>query len=276
VNYYQAEIKGMAEAPLVAAPSQVVTADPEHGIGCTVCGAPLIYRPQAVMMKCEVCRQDYETNVACSKGHYVCDNCHRKDILSFVEEICLETSVTDPVELAQTIFALPELKMHGPEYHSIVPAIIVAAYGNTIQHKSPGDIKTALERGKAIKGGSCGSHGACGAAMGIGIAYSIIHGVNPLSGESRGAANRLTAEALLAISAYGGPRCCKREAVLTLELSRQLIPGLGSEGGVQYICGQYLNNPDCIGAKCGYFPKRRREQPEQREAENQNERVIPA
>ncbi|HEX3044387.1 MAG TPA: DUF5714 domain-containing protein [Bacillota bacterium] len=270
VNYYQAEIKQMVEPPLQVAPGLTpANTNPDYNTGCIVCGAPLIYQSQPVKAKCEICRHDYETDVACSKGHYVCDNCHRKDILSRVEEICLETTLTDPVELAQIIFALPALKMHGPEYHSIVPAIIVTAYGNTIHRKNPADIKTAIERGKAIKGGSCGSHGACGAAIGIGIAYSIIHGVSPLSGESRGEANRYTAEALLALSAYGGPRCCKREAVLTLELARQLLPDLAKEDSVSYECKQFRNNPDCIHDKCSYFPKRR-------EIENRIERVIPA
>jgi hypothetical protein len=75
-------------------------------------------------------------------------------------------------------------------------------------------------RGKAIFGGICGTHGACGACIGVGIAYSLIHKVTPYSKEDRGEANRMTALALCAISCYGGPRCCKRDSITAIETAK--------------------------------------------------------
>lgn len=242
INYYIDEIHKMAGK------SEVFIS------GCRICGAELVYQEHSFPILCEICGRNFETNVSCKNGHYVCDRCHRGDILSEVERICWETDLQDPVAIAQTIFRLPGLNMHGPEYHSIVPAVIVAAYENTIHNKKLMDIRTAIQRGQAVPGGTCGSHGACGAAIGAGIAYSILNQVTPLSRESRGEANRLTAAALTAISKYGGPRCCKREALTVLETVKQLLPGWSGLPQSPYRCGQFSKNEECLEEQCPYFP----------------------
>ena len=244
VNYYIDEINTMA------------TPEPVFTSGCILCGAKLVYKNQSTKAKCEYCGQQNETSVVCQNGHYVCEDCHRKDILDLVEQVCLQTNLTDPIELAMKIFELPGLNMHGLEYHSIVPAIIVAIFGNNTGNKNAEDIHTAIERGKAIKGGVCGTHGACGAAIGIGIAFAIMNQVSPLSKDLRGEANRLTAEALLAMSEYGGPRCCKRETITTLEVAKRLIPHIEKGPTYRYQCQQYPNNKDCIHHECPYFYNR--------------------
>ena len=224
---------------------------------CGVCGAELAYAEQPFRSRCETCGRTFETQVCCRNEHYVCDDCHRGDILTRVERMLWESGLQDPVEMAEMVFQLPGLNMHGPEYHSIVPAIIVAAYGNTTGNKRRLDIQTAIRRGKAIPGGACGTHGACGAVLGLGAAYSIINQVTPLSGESRGTANRLTAEALKAMAAYGGPRCCKREAITVLETARQFLPAWnqGRRFSYPYQCRQFKENKDCLAMECPYYPR---------------------
>lgn len=37
----------------------------------------------------------------------------------------MDSDLTDPVELALCVFDLQKLHMHGPEYHSIVPAVLL-------------------------------------------------------------------------------------------------------------------------------------------------------
>ena len=156
--------------------------------GCLICGEALIYTSRTlVLAKCAYCGKEEKTNVFCINGHYLCDKCHSKDILELIEEICMESKLTDPVELAEQIFQLPSLHMHGPEYHSIVPGILVTTHGNSINNKVDSThIKEAIRRGREIKGGACGFYGVCGAAVGVGIAYSIIHEVTPYSKEERG------------------------------------------------------------------------------------------
>jgi len=51
-----------------------------------------------------------------------------------IEQYCLHTGQTDPLEIAVTLMKNPALKMHGPEHHLLVPAVLLAAFYN--QHGS--------------------------------------------------------------------------------------------------------------------------------------------
>ncbi len=226
--------------------------------GCMVCGKKLIYiKNTRITAKCAYCGKEESTDVFCARGHFVCDSCHKGDILEAVEELCAKSRHTDPRVLLSEVFALPGLNMHGPEYHSVVPAVLAAAYINSTGDSDKGKIKEAIDRGRDIKGGMCGSHGACGAGIGTGIAYSVIHGATPNSKEARGEANRMTALALLEIGKYGGPRCCKRESMLAVEsaVGNFGVYVLNKSNWVRYVCGQYMKNSTCIGDKCPYYPK---------------------
>ncbi len=223
--------------------------------GCMICGKPLFCTPdKPLKAKCYFCGEEHSTHYFCLDGHYVCDLCHSKGILHIVEMECNKSLLRDPVELLLKIFSLPNLHMHGPEYHSIVPAVLVAAYGNTINNKNSSDIAEAIKRGKRIFGGICGTHGTCGACIGVGIAYSVIHKVTPYSKEDRGDANKMTALALTAISQYGGPRCCKRDSMIAVETAKKHFSCFEDDGKSKYICSQYPNNDMCIRANCPYFP----------------------
>ena len=64
--------------------------------------------------------------------------------------------------------------MHGPEHHAIVPGAIIAAVRNTGYPVPEGAIEKALERASKVPGGWCGLYGDCGAAVGVGIAVSVL------------------------------------------------------------------------------------------------------
>lgn len=223
--------------------------------GCLICGSELIYSNDAPSKEtCFYCGQQFEAYVKCSHGHFVCDNCHSLDILGKVEQLLTASNEKNPAALAQKVFELPGLNMHGPEYHSIVPAVLVAAWQNQSGKRDAFKIKDAIRRGKDIKGGSCGVLGNCGSGTGAGIAVSIIEGATSMSRDERGAANRATAYALLEISKHGGPRCCKREAITSIESFMQSTKYFNGMERVEYICKQYGKNKDCILQRCPYFP----------------------
>ena len=227
----------------------------EHLTGCMVCGAELLCTPDMLFSaECYYCGKVEQTHVFCAEGHYVCDECHRKDILELVEQICIDSDLTDPVELALCIFEIPKLHMHGPEYHSIVPAVLVSAYGNNVNNKDIHAIKEAISRGKQVFGGICGTHGACGACIGVGIAYSIIHKVTPYSKEERGEANKMTALALTEISRYGGPRCCKRDVITAITTAKKNFGCFENTEESRYVCSQFVYNDMCLRHTCPYYP----------------------
>ena len=227
---------------------------PDHQTGCMVCGDPLYCTADMPLRAvCFYCGREEETSVFCLGGHYVCDNCHSKDILELAENVCLTCGYKDPVEILLAIFELPGLHMHGPEYHSFVPAALVAAYGNASDRLDKKAVSEAIRRGKAVFGGICGSHGACGAAIGVGIAYSVLHGVTPYSTQERGAANKMTSLALAEISNFGGPRCCKRDSMLAVETAKRQL-GVYEDTGAKYVCSQFPDNDMCLKTGCPYFP----------------------
>lgn len=220
-----------------------------------VCGGALFCTPDRPLhADCFYCGSENMTHVFCLEGHYVCDKCHSKDVLELVEQICIDSDLTDPVELALCIYELPKLHMHGPEYHSIVPAILVAAYQNCSKKRNVSAIQEAIFRGKSIAGGNCGTHGACGAGIGVGIADAVIHQATPYSIEERGHANKMTAIALTAISRFSGPRCCKRDSMVAIEAAKEHFECFAGSGENKYVCSQFSNNEMCIKIGCPYYP----------------------
>jgi hypothetical protein len=221
-----------------------------------VCGNKLVYVKNAsIRAKCVYCGKEEFVTALCVKGHYVCDKCHGGDILSAVEALCKKSALTDPGALLLEVFALPGLNMHGPEYHSIVPAVLVTAYLNCLNRKDAGLVKEAIRRGAQVCGGACGTHGACGAAIGVGIAYSVIHGTTPYARKDRGEANRATALALLQISQFGGPRCCKRDSMLAVNTAKTLFEPFLSQEKTGFRCGQFIRNSMCIQERCPFYPR---------------------
>lgn len=227
---------------------------PSRSQGCAVCGEELVYSKTPQALTCAVCGELHEAYIYCDKGHYVCDNCHGMDILDKAKKLLAASTEKNPIALANRVFQIPGLKMHGPEYHSLVPAILIAARQNRIGQKDMEQIKEAISRGRNIKGGSCGLYGNCGAAVGAGIAYSVLEEVTSMTALKRSAANRITGQALLAVSANPGPRCCKRDAVSSIRTfmeNTDYFHGIASE---EYVCSQQMLNKDCMGARCPYFP----------------------
>jgi len=99
-----------------------------------------------------------------------------------------------------------------------VPAALLTTYYNF-----RGDWRTKREmlaeahkRSDMLPPGACGYHGACGAAVGSGIFISIITGATPVATLSWSQSNKATANALQLIAENGGPRCCKRDAFLSI------------------------------------------------------------
>lgn len=224
---------------------------------CLVCGKPLVYLEKPQQMKCSICGGDFENNVSCEDGHYVCDDCHSKKGIEAVFEGCLESNSKNPVSLMQELMENPYIYMHGPEHHVLEGAALLTAY-----HNCGGElnIEEALQemvrRGKEVPGGICGFWGCCGAAVSTGIAYSIIQKTTPLSGKSWSRCNQMTARALQQIAAHGGPRCCKRNSFLAAQTAAQVV---AEETGVQLempekiTCGFSDENQQCLKNGCPYF-----------------------
>ena len=153
VNHYREDLTAMTQdsVPLEESSCDCGTAaDKAHTSGCMVCGQELVYSKIPTEQVCMICGSRHTAYITCPNGHYVCDACHSADILTQAQNLLIASREKDPVALAQEIFSLPGLKMHGPEYHSLVPAIIVTAVQNVSNAKDASAIAEAISRGRGL------------------------------------------------------------------------------------------------------------------------------
>lgn len=221
---------------------------------CVICKASLEYLNEDLPMECALCHKREQSKTRCVNGHYVCNECHTRGIDS-IFGLCLSEKSRDPIEIINKMMAMPFCHMHGPEHHIMVGSALLTAYKNA---GGGIDLMKALSemksRGQQVPGGACGFWGACGAGISTGIFISVISGSTPLSGEPWGLSNRMTAKALEAIGAVGGPRCCKRDSFLSILAAIDFVKehfGIEMEKP-KIVCGHSAKNNQCLGARCPF------------------------
>jgi len=226
-----------------------------------ICGQPLVYS-QSLLSECSYCHSEFLTQVRCKAGHYVCDSCHSATGNDAIEAVCQSTTLQDPIEIALTLMRDTRIMMHGPEHHFIVPAVLLAAYYNTIHQPAlkKAKILKARQRADNVLGGFCGYYGTCGAAVGAGIFISLITDASPLSREEWRLSNLITAKSLRSIADHGGPRCCKRNSFLAISSATEFVKTYFdvSLPAKQHVTCEFsdLNN-ECLGNGCPYYDNTR-------------------
>ncbi len=220
-----------------------------------------MYRQEGEDALCFYCKETYRSNVSCEAGHYVCDRCHSLAANDIIEQYCLKSTSADPVEMAIHLMHHPRVKMHGPEHHFLVPAVLISACHNVAHGDragKEGDLRKARQRAEKVPGGFCGFYGDCGAAVGTGIAVSVLTGATPLSRKEWRLANLMTAKSLFAIAAHGGPRCCKRNSFLAIREAVSFLqesPGISLSPGGELRCGFHHLNKECLAEECPFYGK---------------------
>jgi hypothetical protein len=224
--------------------------------GCMFCGAPLQYISEELKRTCVYCGQTTSANAICERGHFVCDACHAADAVVIIRRICESAEETDMIALMQRIRSHDGIPLHGPEHHSLVPAVILTAYRNLGGRVTPGMIDTAIHRGSQVMGGACAFTGICGAAAGAGIAFSMILDANPLTSQKRQQIMQSVQHVAQALAEIHGARCCQRDAWIALrkaaELSKTMLP-IPLQANAPLRCKQSSLNPQCICAACPLF-----------------------
>lgn len=230
----------------------------EHRSGCLVCSKELVYLDEAETLTCHYCKETFDADARCVDGHYVCDACHSLSGNDIIEQTCASTDEVNPVRLAIELMRNHSVKMHGPEHHYLVPAVLLACY-----HNATGDpkgkvinLKKARNRAEKVPGGFCGIQGTCGAGIGTGIFVSVMTGSTPLSKEEWGSANAMTSRALNSIAGHGGPRCCKRTSFLAIAeaagyLKDSYCVAIPIDEDIE--CEFSSLNKECLGTNCPFY-----------------------
>lgn len=227
---------------------------------CLLCGASLKYLITAQALTCALCGQEFESEAACEQGHFICNTCHSSSANDLIEQVCIRSDSTHPVELAISLMNAPSINMHGPEHHFLVPAVLLTTYYNQkgdAQEKER-KIRVARQRAGNVLGGFCGFYGACGAGVGTGIFISLITDSTPTSQETWGQANLMTAESLRCIGTLGGPRCCKRDTFMALKTAGKFLrQNFNTRLDIPdtITCDFTDLNQECIEEKCPFHKK---------------------
>lgn len=176
-----------------------------------------------------------------------------------IKRICLDEDSRNPVEIAKNIMKKPFVSIHGPEHHIIDGASFLTALHNA---GAEFDLSSALdelaERGIKMPGATCGKWGVCGSVSSVGAALAIIHGTGPLSDNEYYKDNmRFTSTALAKMAEIGGPRCCKRNAFISLVTAVEFV---GERYSIELDtadtkCEFSHMNKQCIKTRCPFYGK---------------------
>lgn len=225
---------------------------------CLICNEELVYFNESKKMKCYYCDKDFYSTTSCENGHYICDICHSNDANKIIKTYLINSKEKNPFIMARSLEYHPSIKMHGPEHHFLVPAVLTTSYLNTIgeEYKKGEYLDEIEKRAKNVLGGFCGFYGACGSGIGNGIFMSVILNATPLCNEEWSLSNLITSKTLKRISDYGGPRCCKRVSNIAMETAIDFIDEyfqVKLEKEENFKCEFKEYNKECIKNRCKYF-----------------------
>ena len=135
-------------------------------------------------------------------------------------------------------------------------AAFLVAYRNAGGDVSlPEALGTLTKRATAMPGAMCGYWGICGSVASLGAALSILHKTGPLSSDAFYADHMaFTSSVLRRMSEIGGPRCCKRNAFLSISAAVDFVRshyGIQMERG-NTACEFSDRNPQCLGRNCPF------------------------
>lgn len=173
-------------------------------------------------------------------------------------EVLLSKS-KNPIKIAREVMHKDFVNIHGPEHHFLDGASFLVAFKNA---GGQVDLDKALdvlaERTFKMPGAMCGFWGICGSVTAVGAALSIIHETGPLTSNDYYKDNmEFTSAVIKKMSEIGGPRCCKRNAFLSLTHAVEFVKNkYGIEMNTESVECEFSSwNKQCIGKKCPFAKK---------------------
>ncbi len=179
------------------------------------------------------------------------------DKYDLIKNELLKTDLKDPIKIIKNIMKKDFINIHGPEHHFLDGAAFLTAYYNINKNI---DLKDALEQSKdrtmKMPGAMCGLWGICGNVASLGASLSILHKTGPLSNDNYYKDHMLfTAKVLNKMSTIGGPRCCKRNAFITIQSAVEFVnEHYNSQMQIDKITCDYSKfNQQCLRNNCPFF-----------------------
>lgn len=135
-----------------------------------------------------------------------------------IKEEVLKSTSKNPIEIVKKVMNKKFISIHGPEHHLLDGAAFLVAFKNAGGDIPLLDVLDELgNRTIKMPGGMCGYWAICGSVASIGAALSIIHNTNMLSNNDFYKEHmEYTSLTIDIMSKIGGPRCCKRNAFISI------------------------------------------------------------
>ncbi len=178
--------------------------------------------------------------------------------INLINNQILNIKSKNPIEIVESFMDQDFINIHGPEHHYLDGASFLVAYVN-----AGGKLKldNALDELKArtlqMPGAMCGKWGVCGSAASIGACLSIINGTTPLSDNEFYKDNmRYTSSVITKMSMIGGPRCCKRNAFISIIRGIEFVAekyGIIMDQPTTHKCKYSNYNMQCIKQRCPFY-----------------------
>lgn len=174
-----------------------------------------------------------------------------------IKKLILRETSANPVKIVKSIMHSDFINIHGPEHHFLDGAAFLVSYKNAGGNV---DLDYALnelaERTVKMPGAMCGQWGICGSVAAVGAALSVIHETGPLSDNDFYKEHmEYTSSVISAMSKIGGPRCCKRNAFLSLSLAADFVKArYGVDMQTENTeCEFNSFNRQCIKSRCPFY-----------------------
>ena len=155
----------------------------------------------------------------------------------------------------------PRMPVSGPWHHAVVPGVLIASLRNNGYPFTDEDVEEALKRGALVPAAACGFLGACGAAVGLGIAVSVITKATPYHDKERSLVLKYSAEATTLVARHGGPHCCRLASYVVIlhavkVFEKEFGYKLPTPSSKELIgrCTLWEENPVCHMERCMFNP----------------------
>lgn len=171
----------------------------------------------------------------------------------------LKNKSNDPIQIIKSIMNHEFVSIHGPEHHFLDGASIMVAMKNAgLDFELEVSLDKLAERTIKMPGAMCGFWGICGSVASIGAVFAIIDGTGPLSNDKNYSTHmEFTSGTLSKMSEIGGPRCCKRNAFISI---REGVKYANNHYNLdlpikEIECGFSNFNAQCIKNRCPFYMK---------------------
>ncbi len=227
---------------------------------CPVCGNDLLRRDEPVTGTCSLCGCPVETNNVCKNGHVVCNSCWSKPLFMAATELCIASTSSNPLEIAEKMMDMPGFGMGGCAHAMVVPYSLITAYINAyggISIEKQREMYANIRRRIVPYPTSmCKIGGVCGILLTAGIGFIDFCAAARPELKPHAMANHMTSECLHMSRKYSPPEkslCCKCQVYLSLVQSTQFVDktlNIKLAMSEHVSCKYSAKNPDCNGQKC--------------------------